>query len=192
MNENIFMGVNMKYYLVALFDEDSYKTIEPLQKNICRKFKIGRNIPSLHIPLEAIENPNLEKLDDLILDIIKPYKRFKIEMGDDLYFNEPFKSFNLKVENKGYIKRLARIINTDLRLHGFNTKNLQNDNNDLFVSLAVQTSNRDVSSLNENSISTLSKKVDVQKLAKIDRIELWKANGNKKESIVKSYPLKTF
>lgn len=186
------MGVIMRYYLVALFDEDSYKNIEPLQKNICRKFKIGRNIPSLHIPLEAIENPNIDKLDELILDIIKPYKKFKIEMGNDLYFNEPFKSFNLKVENKGYIKRLSRTIATDLRLHGFNIRTLQSETEDLFVSLAVQTSNRDSTTLDINAISNIYKTAGIQKLVKIDRIELWKANGNKKENIVKSYRLKTF
>ena len=28
----------MRYYLVALFDDDSYKQIEPIQKNLSKKF----------------------------------------------------------------------------------------------------------------------------------------------------------
>ena len=33
----------MKYYIVALFDEEAYQVISPIQKNISRKFRTNRN-----------------------------------------------------------------------------------------------------------------------------------------------------
>lgn len=35
----------MKYYIVALFNEESYETIFPIQKSISKKFKGYRNSP---------------------------------------------------------------------------------------------------------------------------------------------------
>ena len=48
----------MKYYLVALFDEESYKNLNPIQRNLSKKFRANRNSPTPYIPLEIIENPN--------------------------------------------------------------------------------------------------------------------------------------
>ena len=53
----------MKYYLVALFDEESYKNLNPIQRNLSKKFRANRNSPTPYIPLEIIENPNIDKLD---------------------------------------------------------------------------------------------------------------------------------
>lgn len=65
----------------------------------------------LHITLEVIEDPNINKLEEVIEKIIKPYKKFKVEINGAICFDPPYKSVNLKIENKGYIMRLARIIN---------------------------------------------------------------------------------
>lgn len=182
----------MRYYLVALFDEDSYKSIESIQKNISRKYKLYRNLPTLHITLEIIEDPNLDKLDEILYNIIKPYKQFKVELNNVICFDEPYKSVNLKVENKGYIKRLARVINDKLRLNGFNVRDTIS-NWDLHVSLANTNFASREWSKNEFNIACENAKEDgFYKMAKINRIELWKPINNKKEMVIKSYPLKTF
>ncbi|MDU2231225.1 MAG: hypothetical protein E7E40_06895, partial [Clostridium perfringens] len=77
----------MKYYLVALFDEESCKSLESIQRGLLRKYKLPRNHISLHIPLETIDNPNLDKLDEVVLKLIKPYKKFKIELTGSAEFN---------------------------------------------------------------------------------------------------------
>ena len=63
----------MKYYLVALFDDESYKNLNPVQRNLSKKFKANRNSPIPYIPLEIVENPNIEKLNEIVDKIIKPY-----------------------------------------------------------------------------------------------------------------------
>ncbi|SHE86750.1 hypothetical protein [Clostridium fallax] len=182
----------MKYYLVALFDDESYKAIEPMQRTLSRKYKLHRNLPKLHIPLEIIENPNIEKLDPVLSKILKPYKRFKVELKDFVCIGEPYKSINLEVENRGYIKRLSRLINDTLKLHGFNVRS-NVENSDLYISFVNSNQrdwkNRDNKNGNSNSKSKIESFYDT---AKIDRIELWKSINNKKETIVLSYPLKSF
>lgn len=182
----------MRYYLVALFDDDSYKSIEPLQKSLSKKYKLYRNLPTLHITLEVIDNPNLDKLDEVLKKIFKPYKRFKVELGDVICFEEPQKSVNLKVENGGYIKRLSRLVNDTLRLHGFNVReNIQGW--DLHVSIANGNStNRDWKKNEHEVACSTTNNEGYFNMAKIDRIELWKPVNNKKEMIVKSYSLKSF
>ena len=78
----------MKYYIVALFNKESYETIFPIQKNISKKFKGYRNSPIPHITLSILENPNIEKLTPVIEKIIKPYKKFKIELNSDVSISE--------------------------------------------------------------------------------------------------------
>ena len=56
----------MKYYIVALFDEETYQVISPIQRNMSKKFRANRNSPAPFIPLAFIDNPNLEKLYPII------------------------------------------------------------------------------------------------------------------------------
>ncbi|SHI98836.1 2'-5' RNA ligase superfamily protein [Clostridium amylolyticum] len=182
----------MRYYLVALFDDESYKSIEPIQRSLSKKYKLYKNLPTLHITLEVIEDPDLNKLDEVLFKIFKPYKRFKVELNEVICFDEPYKSVNLKVESKGYIKRLARSVNDTLKLHGFNVR--QNiENWDLHVSLAnTNFASREWSRNEFAKACTVIKKEGYYNMAKIDRIELWKPINNKKDMLVKSYPLKTY
>jgi 2'-5' RNA ligase len=182
----------MKYYLVALFDTESYSVMETIQKNICRKYKLYKNIPMLHITLETIEDPDMDKLSKVLSDILKPYKAFKIETSGTICFDPPYKSVNLKVENKGYIIRLARTINDTLKLHGFNVSESIEDL-DLHVSLANSNyAIREWPGKEYAATSNDAKKDGFYKLAKIERIELWKTINNKKEMLVKSFPLRLF
>ena len=182
----------MKYYLVALFDTESYAAMETIQKSICQKYKIYKNIPMLHITLEVIDDPDIEKLSKIITDILKPYKKFKVETNGIVCFDPPYKSVNLKIENKGYIIRLARTINDTLKLHGFNVRE-NIDNWDLHVSLAnTNYAVREWTGREYIAACNNAKKDGFYRLAKIERIELWKPINNRKEMLVKSFPLRDF
>ena len=179
----------MKYYVVALFDEDTYQMIAPIQRNMSKKFRANRNSPAPHIPLALVDNPNIDKLQPILDKIISPYKSFRIDADDLVYLSEPTKTVNIKLENKGYIKRLSRLICDTLSLHGFNIKSL----GDNFISLA-----------NIGYIPKDYKKQDVKlnfpeiyydsnivKL-RIKSIEIWKIPTVKKNIPVHSYILKDF
>jgi 2'-5' RNA ligase len=182
----------MKYYLVALFDAESYTAMEGIQKNICQKYKLYKNIPTLHITLEVIEDPDMDKLTKIINDILKPYKKFKVETNGLVCFDPTYKSINLKIENKGYIIRLARTINDTLKLHGFNVR--ENINNlDLHVSLATTNyAVKEWTSKEYVAASSTSKQNGLSKLVRVNRIELWKSVTNKKDMLVKAFPLREF
>lgn len=128
----------------------------------------------LHITLEVIEDPNINKLEEVIEKIIKPYKKFKVEINGAICFDPPYKSVNLKIENKGYIMRLARIINDTLKLHGFKVReNIENW--DLHVSLAnTNFASREWSAKEYISACSNLKGAGMHEMAKIDRIEIWK------------------
>lgn len=174
----------MKYYLVALFDDVSYKNLSPIQKSLSKKYKGNRNSPIPYIPLEVIENPNLDKLNIVIDKILKPYKNFKIELSSTVSVCNSNKTLNLKIENIGYIKKLDRLIGDNLKMYGFN---LKDNNNDLHLSLA-----------NINYINKDNKKVDMEieykpniSTLKVNRLELWKISNNRRETLIQTYPLKT-
>ncbi|GAB6168785.1 2'-5' RNA ligase family protein [Clostridium carnis] len=175
----------MKYYLVALFDDESYKNLTPIQRNFSKKFRANRSSPAPYIPLEVVENPNVDKLDLVIEKIVKPYKYFKVQMCNQVSISETHKTLNVKIEDRGYIKRLNRLMNDTLKLYGFNIKN-HNNEVPMYISLA-----------NLNYIPKDIKKTDGEvsfksnfDTLKVNRIELWKVSNNKKETIIKSYPLK--
>lgn len=176
----------MKYYLVALFDNDSHKNIIPLQKNLSKKFRANRNIITPNILLEVLDNPNLDRLDTVMEKITKPYKNFKVELSNKVSVCEGNKTVNVKLEDVGYIKRLNRVIHDTLKLHSFNLKTNSFYNNNITISVAnLNYISRDTvlnDSLNNPSVNTL----------KVNRIELWKINNNKRETVVKSYPFKSF
>lgn len=182
----------MKYYLVALFDEESQKSMEEIQRKISKKYKIYRSIPAIHLTLEVIDNPNLEKLIPIIQEVLKPYKRFKVSVNGTLCFDPPYKSVNLKIENKGYAIRISRNLNETLKLSGFNVRE-NIDKWDLHVSLAnTNYASREWSNKEYNAACEVTKMENMNKMATVDRIELWKPINNKKEMIVKSFPLREY
>ena len=100
----------MKYYLVALFDDESYKNLSPIQKNLSKRYKANRNSPIPYIPLEVLENPNIDKLNLVIDKVLKPYKFFKVELSSKVSVSDTSKTLNLQVHDIGYIKKLSRFI----------------------------------------------------------------------------------
>lgn len=175
----------MKYYLVALFDDESYKNLNPIQKNLSKKFRANRNSPAPYIPLEVIENPNIDKLDVVVDKIVKPYKNFKVQLMKEVTISENNKTLNIKIQDVGYIKRMNRLMNDTLKLHGFN---VDENSNELPMHISLANLNlipRDIKK-HDGEIS-FKAKCDT---LKVDRIELWRFSNNKRETLVKSYPLK--
>ncbi len=174
----------MKYYLVALFDDVSYKNLSPIQRSLSKKYRANRNSPIPYIPLEVIENPNIDKLNTVIDKILKPYKNFKVELSSTVTLCDSNKTLNLKIEKIGYIKKLNRLIGDNLKLHGFNVKN---DNADIHLSLAnINYVNRD----NKKFDTEIEYKPNISTL-KVNRLELWKISNNRRETLIQTYPLKT-
>ncbi|EGT5619004.1 hypothetical protein P3F01_09310 [Clostridium perfringens] len=181
----------MKYYLVALFDEESCKSLESLQRGLLRKYKLPRNHISLHIPLETIDNPNLDKLDEVVLKLIKPYKKFKIELTGSAEFNESTnKALNLQIENKGYIKKIHRLFNDMLKLHGFNVR----ERVDSPLYIPINTPNFKENHKKNNTQPTIFnlRESSQKNILKISKIELWRFQNNKREIPVKSYDLRNY
>lgn len=174
----------MKYYLVALFDDVSYKNLSPIQRSLSKKYRANRNSPIPYIPLEVIENPNIDKLNTVIDKILKPYKNFKVELSSTVTLCDSNKTLNLKIEEIGYIKKLNRLITDNLKMHGFNIKT---GSTDLHLSLAnINYLNKD----NKKFDSEIEYKPSISTL-KVNRLELWKISNNRRETLIQTYPLKT-
>ncbi|MGG7179236.1 hypothetical protein ACQPU1_16825 [Clostridium paraputrificum] len=181
----------MKYYIVALFDEESYNVITPIQRKFSKKFRANRNSPIPYIALNVMENPNVEKLNPIIEKVLKPYKKFKIELCDNVSICESMRTINLKIEDIGYIRKICRSLTDTLELHGFNLKSSPKE--ELAISLAnINYFNKD-SKKHENDSACDPLEKDGKNLTlKIDRVELWKISNNKKETCLKTYTLKDF
>lgn len=174
----------MKYYLVALFDDVSYKNLGPIQRSLSKKYRANRNSPIPYIPLEVIENPNIDKLNIVMDKILKPYKNFKVELSSTVTLCDSNKTLNLKIEKIGYIKKLDRLIADNLKMHGFNIKS---DTDDLHLSLAnINYLNKD----NKKFDPEIEYKPNISTL-KVNRLELWKISNNRRETLIQTYPLKT-
>lgn len=176
----------MKYYIVALFDKESYEVLTPLQKKFTKKFRANRNCPTPHIALDILETTNIEKITPVIEKVLKPYKKFKIEYSDNnISINDSLKTLTLKVENRGYIKKIYRSLTDNFELNGINVKFSPKE--ELGLSIAtINHINKDrkneIDSTNKENINTL----------KIDRLEIWRLSSNKREVCLKSFPLKNF
>ncbi|AIY82320.1 MAG: hypothetical protein KIB43_13370 [Clostridium baratii] len=179
----------MKYYIVALFDNSSYEIINPIQKNVSKRFKGNRNSPAPYIALEILDNPNVEKLSVVVEKVLKPYKKFKIELSDDFSLCEDTKTINLKINERGYIKKIERSLKDTLKLYGFNIRENSLDN----ISISLANLNyipKDRKKTNEGP-SFPNYKLE-NKTLKIDKFQLWKVPNNKRELKLKDFELKTF
>lgn len=177
----------MKYYLVALFDDESYKNLSPIQRNLSKKYRANRNSPIPYIPLEVLENPNVDKLNTVIDKIIKPYKHFKVEVSSKVSICDSNKTLNLKIEDVGYIKRLNRLLSDNLQLHGFNVKGIESEEVLQLTLANINYNNRD----NKKVISPIDSKFNISTL-KVNRLELWKISNTRRETLIQTYPLKHF
>lgn len=181
----------MNYHFVALFDEDSNDYIQVLQKKVCKKYKLYRLNSQFHIPLLTLVDPDIDKFNTVISDLLTPYKKFKVKLNNKMYLDKNTKTVNFKIENKGYINRISRNSNTTLNLYGFNLKNPVDE--DLHISLANSNySLRKMLNRNNSNIPIFNNHMYIKQFAKISKLELWRPLSNKKSLLIKSFPLREF
>jgi hypothetical protein len=176
----------MKYYLVALLDKESGKTIENSTRNLIKKIKPKKKTSFYGIVLETIEDPDLSKLEDIIRDISKPVRLFKIDVQGKLTFDEELKTIGLDVHNFGYVKRLSRNFNTMLGLHGFAVSDP--DALEARESVQLILYNGGITKDLDTFQNVLRKNTDSR--FKVDRFQIWKNFNFKKDSVVATIPLK--
>ena len=182
----------MRYFLVALFDDLSNSLVQNIQRDICRKYKLYKSSPSINIKVSTITNPDVEKLDVVISKILVPYKHFKVGINNSIELTENLSQVNLKIEDKGYIFRIARNITDTLALHGFNVKT-EDDIIDLHILIA--NANHIIKKTYNGgpiAIDATLPKDDFFKFVNVARLELWKQVSNKKEMLVKTYELREY
>jgi len=182
----------MIYYLVGLFDKDSYQYIESLQKSLCTKYNLFSSdaaLPKLHITLEILTNPNLDDLDISLKNIIKDYSKFEVELNGVICFDPPYKSVNINIKNEGTIYKLSKKINYILDSQSFKVReNIENWN--IHISLAnTNFADREWSNSEYSAACNLAKDENFSRTITINLIELWKPINNNDEMVVKKYIL---
>ena len=182
----------MIYYLVCLFDDDSYKIIESLQKTICKKYNLYNSytdLPMLHITIETITDAPLQDLDTSLKNILKDYTNFEVQINGAICFAPPYKSVNLNIESKGTIYELSRNINSILKSQGFIVReHIENWN--LHISLAsTNFTDREWSDKEYLAACDLVKDINFSETIKIHAVELLKPINDKDQMVVKRYNL---
>lgn len=178
----------MKYYVVALLDDASSEAMVETQKLVSKKFRANKNIPKPYIAIEILDNPNIEKLTEITEKVLGPYKKFKVELTNSLFVSEECKTLNLKLNNRGYIKKIFCSLNDMLKLHGFNVK----DSDATILSLTLANFNyypRDIKKKLSDNQNLLS--LEEQTL-KVSEFQIWKMPHNKHEIQIKDFELKVF
>lgn len=181
----------MKYHLVALFDEESNKLIETTQKNLCRKYKLYKTNQQFYIHIQTIVDPDMDKLNKIVTDTLAPYKKFKVQINPNFYFDKSLKTINLRVASNGYISRIFRNITDTLLLSGFNMPS--DSGRELCMPIANSNYSARKALSDELSTAFTYKGEDTcYDFAKVNRLELWKPINNKKEVLIKDYPLRDY
>lgn len=182
----------MKYYLVALFNTDSYKRIERFQKNFSRKYRNFNDLPILHINIDTISDPDIEKFSEIIISILKPYKKFKVKINPNISIDMAKRCANLEVQREGYISTISRNINEKLSANGFNVKDISENSEGFKLNIPIALSNRAIKDMAQVDFQCIKNGSENFSMAKIDRIELWKITGTRSRTIVKSFQLRDF
>lgn len=185
MKKNTMEASFMKYYLVAILDKESGKIIENSTRNLIKKIKPKKKTSFYGVVLDAVEDPDMPKFEELVREITKPVRRFKIDIVGNLSYDEEFKTIGLDVVNFGYIKRMARNFNSQLSLHGYKVRSEETIENKETVQLILY--NGGITKDLESFQSVLKK--NQGSIFKIDRFEIWKNFNFKRDSVVTTIPL---
>lgn len=173
----------MKYYLVALLDRNSGKLVDNATRGLVKKIKPKRRTSFYGVVVEIIEDPDMKKLEDVVKDLAKPLRLFKIDVQPNLAMDEETKTIGLAVEHFGYIARLTRNFNTMLELHGFKVRPYAEER-DIHLVLYNGGNPKELENLKAN----FRNPKDL--LFKVDRFEIWKNFNFKRDSVVATIPLK--
>ncbi|GAA0120946.1 MULTISPECIES: 2'-5' RNA ligase family protein [Clostridium] len=183
----------MTYYLVAVLDDSSYNCIERIQKEICYNYKLfdkKDKLPKLHITIETIDDPDLDKLIKLLSDILKGYSSFKVKSDGVICFDPPFKSVNLKIQDCDKALKLSKDINYILKKEKFKVREDIKDYA-LHISLANSYfSNKQWSDFEYASACNFAKENNNENfIITINELQLWKPVNNEREMIIYKFPL---
>lgn len=181
----------MIYYLVALLDDTFYSKVEKIQRDISDRYDLYEDLPTLHMTIEIIEDPeDLNLLCQCISSILNDFTIFTTKINGVICFAPPYKSVNLKVEKAPYILKLINRINQVLRENGFKVRENIEDW-DLHISLANINFSKRIWTQEEFQEACFIASEDQYRFeTKISTLQLWKPLNNKKEMIVESFSLK--
>jgi hypothetical protein len=180
----------MKYQLVALFDQNSNEFIDVIQRDLCKKYKVYKLKSDFCIRLQTFNDANIDEFTKIIQESIIPYKKFKVQISPELFLDDYSKLVGLKVDKSGYINKISRNLSDTLSLHGFNLTNHKNN-----FGIPVVSSNYHIRKMfKEKTPCVINSKNDLPYIgfAKIERLELRKSINNKKEILIKSFPLRDY
>lgn len=173
----------MKYYLVAVLSREDNKQLETLQRNLTKKSK-NKKAPYMAVVMDSVEDPDLNKLENLLREQLTPFRYFHVEMLGKYINSQEEKVTGLPVVNFGYIKMLQRHLNEYMQLAGFKVKE-RNDESDFIFSMSSDKLPKVL-----EQVSPLFEEEDNKNKFMVEKIELWKTMNSKKDSIVLSFPLK--
>lgn len=175
----------MKYKIVAFFDDNSTDYLRNINCNLRKKFRLNRYDYNFHIEMISTPNADLNVLNKVLLNILTPYKNFKVKIDDNLHINPHSRKISLKVLNKGYLSKITRNISDTLLLYGFKIDK-QSEDCDFYVTIS------DFDRRNLNYINKSNTNVNIIKnTLKVNKIKLLAFNSNR-EFILKSYTLREY
>lgn len=180
----------MKYNLIALFDKNSNEFINGIQRDLCRKYRVYKLKSDFSIKIQTINDSNLEEFSKIIYDSLYPYKKFKIQISPELFLDDRSKIVGVKVDKSGYIKKITRNLMENFYEHGYDINNQKNN-----FGIPVVSSNYHIRKMfREQSQCIMKNKTETPYLGfvKIDRLELRKPINNKKDILIKSFPLRNY
>lgn len=180
----------MVYYLVALLDSESYEKVEAIQRNICTRYNLFASedsLPTLHITLETIDEPDLQALDQSIQKVLKNYTSIEVFCDGIICFDPPHKSVNLNILKGGMLEILSHNFNTYLREKGFNVRH-DIPNYKLHISLANSFfSKKQWSDIEYEDACIFAQNNSCNIRIIVNQLQLWKPVNNKKEMVVYNY-----
>lgn len=178
----------MKYYVVALLDKDSYDELTPIKRKFSKKFKANRHSPIPFIALNVIDTSNIEKVSQVVEKVIKPYKKFKVELNNNVSVSESLKTVNLQIQDRGYIKKIYSALKENFELNGLNVKYTA----DKDISISLATLNHVNKNIDNDVACDENDSFLQNQTYKVSKLEVWRLSNNKKEICLKSFPLRNF
>lgn len=185
----------MKYQIVALLDENYISGLEGMQKNICKKFRAYKCNPSLYISIVITSNANVEILNKIILKILEPYKKFKVNILNNLHINLNYKQCSIGIAEMGYISRINRTLIEDLKQNNISIEDYNKNNSSMNLCIPLTSCNYNLKKLASQPNIFFNRNMPVDAtldFVKVNKLEVWKLNGSKFDSVVKSYTLRDF
>lgn len=185
----------MKYQIVALLDENYISGLEGIQKNICKKFRAYKCNPSLYISLVTTSNADVEVLNKIILKVLEPYKKFKVNILNNLHINLNNKQCSIGIAQMGYISRINRAIIEGLKQNNISIEGSVINDPAVDLCIPLTSCNYNLKKLSSQANIVFNKNMPADEtlnFVKVNKLEIWKFNGAKFDSVAKSYTLREF